>query len=73
MKNLLNRHIFGFLMVPIFFRTEDGARRAQPKLGNVFYYTTITLDSPINNTLVINDTHGRYPQKITHDTQMTPL
>jgi hypothetical protein len=28
-------------MISMFLRTEDGARRAQPILGNVFYYTTI--------------------------------
>ena len=35
------RQIFGYPMISMFLRTEDGARRAQPNLGNVFYYTTI--------------------------------
>ena len=35
------KQIFGYPMISMFLRTEDGARRAQPILGNVFYYTTI--------------------------------
>ena len=41
MYNPMYRQIFGSPMISMFLRTEDGAKRAQPILGNVFYYTTI--------------------------------